>query len=158
MKHSLILFVQIIQNMICILPLSLSKIDCIAWMPIHFSDYFNEYVNYYLNLSTYLTDVTVNLNNNCKCKSFIRNLCQGRDFLHTTYDKLHSNDPTKWATYKQGNPVCTLESVAKGICPSQHIPHHISPIPKRELTFNCQQPPQQKPPPLPIGTPASKKV
>ena len=58
------------------------------------SNYFNEYVNY-LKLSSYLTDVLINLNDSCKRKMFIGNLWQGRDFLDKTYDKFHSNDPTK---------------------------------------------------------------
>ena len=49
----------------------------------------------------------------------------------------------KRAIYKQGNLNGTLESVAKQIHPSCHISNHGSPVPKTELTFNCQQPPWQ---------------
>ena len=81
------------------------------------SDYFNEYVKY-LKLSSYLTDVSMNLNDIQEQETFTGNLRQGRDFLDKTYNERHSNDPTKQAMYKQGNLVGTLESVAKQICPS----------------------------------------
>ena len=108
------------------------------------SDYFNEYVNY-LKLSSYLTNVSMNLNDARERETFIGNLRQGRDFLDKTYDERHSNDPTKQAMYQQGNIVGTLESVAKRIRPSRHIPSHGSPILKRELTFNRQQPRRTSP-------------
>ena len=60
--------------------------------------------------------------------------------------------------YKQGNLVGTLESVAKQICPSQHIPSHGSPVSKKKLTFNCQKPRRKPPPPPHKPTPAVKKV
>ena len=121
------------------------------------SDYLNECVNY-LKLTTYLTDVSVNVNNSCKRKTFIGNLCQGKGFLDKTYDKCHSNEPTKWAMYWQGNLVGTFESVAKQIRPSCHIWNHGSPVPKKELTFNCQPPRQKPPPPLSKSVLMAKKV
>ena len=104
------------------------------------TDYVNEYVNY-LRLSAYLRDVSINLNNDCECKIFIGNLWQGQEFLDKMYDERHSNDLTKRAMYKQGNLIGTLESVAKRICPSCHISnnHGLSPVPKKELIFNCLQ-------------------
>ena len=89
----------------------------------------NKYVND-LKLSVYFTDVTVNLSQTCEHNTFIGNLCQGKEFLDKTHDERHSNDPTKQAMYTQGNLVGILESVAKQICPSCHIPNDRSPIPK----------------------------
>ena len=105
-----------------------------------------------------LTDVSVNINNNCKQETFIGNFRQGKEFLDKIYDEHHSNNLTKNAMYRQGNLVGTLESVTKQICPSHHISSHGSPIPKKELSFNHQQPPSQKPPPPLKGAPAVEKV
>ena len=60
----------------------------------------------------------------------------------------------------QRNLVGTLESVGKKICPSCHIPHHGSPIPKKELTFSYPEPWQKEKHLLsqPKGVPAPKKV
>ena len=60
--------------------------------------------------------------------------------------------------YWQGNLVRMLESMAKKICPSCHIPNHGSPVPKKELTFNCQQLTWQKPPPPPSKVAPTKKT
>ena len=120
------------------------------------SDYFNAYVNY-LKLSAYLTNASINLNDSCKREIFIGNLCEGKEFLDKKYDKRNSNDPTKHAMYQQGNLIGRLESMAKQIHPNCHIPNHRSPAPKKELTFTCQQPNQQKSlPPPSKGAPAKK--
>ena len=109
------------------------------------TDYFNEYVNY-LKLSAYLTDVSINLNHDRECETFIGNLRQGRKFLDKTYDERHSNGPTKRAMCLQGNLVGTLESVAKQICPSQNVSGNAaSPLPRKELTFNRGQQVCKKP-------------
>ena len=122
------------------------------------TDYFNKYVNY-LKLSAYLTDVSINLNHNRERETFIGNLQQGCKFLDKTYNERHSNNPTKRAMYLQGNLVGMLESVTKQICPSCHFSGSSgSPIPKKELTFNCSQQICKKPLALPTKGIATKKV
>ena len=104
-------------------------------------------------------DISINLNDNCERKAFIGNLGQGQEFLDKMDDKSHSNNPTKQAMHRQGGLVGTLESVAKQICPSHHISNHGSPVPKKELNFNCQLPAWLKsPPPLSKSVPTTKKV
>ena len=60
--------------------------------------------------------------------------------------------------YKQGNLVGTLKSVAKQICSVRHTPHHGSPLPKKELAYNRQNPKRKPPPPSPKSTSTVKKV
>ena len=61
--------------------------------------------------------------------------------------------------YLQGNIVGTLESVAKQIYISCHISSHGgSPVPKKELTFTCNQQVCKKPVPQSTKGIATKKV